>query len=323
MSPATSPPVLPMMAAAGEMPSGPGWSYEMKWDGIRIIAEVDEGVCRLWSRNSRDVSGGYPELVGLAEAPGLRLPAVLDGEIVTLDENGAPSFGLLQRRMHVRDPRQLRHLIRDVPVSVRLFDILRFDGKWLLEATYDDRRGLLDSLEIGDPFWETPPAYDDADAALELSASTGLEGVVAKRRKSRYLAGRRSSDWVKVKPVQTRDVILCGWHPGEGNRAGKIGSFYCGAYDEPGGDLILIGKVGSGLDFATLDMLSAELAGLEIDRPPFDPATIPGPDRRIAHWLDPVLVAEVTYSGWAADARLRHPVWRGLRLDINPDAVIV
>jgi len=323
MSPATSPPVLPMMAALGEMPSGEGWSYELKWDGIRVIAEVDDGVCRLWSRNSRDVSGGYPELIGLAEAPGLRLPAVLDGEIVTLDENDAPSFGLLQRRMHVRDPRQLRHLITQVPVSVRLFDILRFDGKWLLEATYDDRRGLLDSLDIGDPFWETPAAYHDGGEALELAMSTGLEGVVAKRRKSRYLAGRRSSDWIKVKPVQTRDVILCGWHPGEGNREGRIGSFYCGAYAEPGGDLVLIGKVGSGLDFATLDMFSAELAGLEVDHPPFDPSTIPTHDRRIAHWLDPVLVAEVTYSGWAADARLRHPVWRGLRLDITSDSVLV
>ena len=323
MSPATSPPVLPMMASLGEMPSGAGWSYELKWDGIRVIAEVDDGVCRLWSRNSRDVSAGYPELIGLAEAPGLRLPAVLDGEIVTLDENGAPSFGLLQRRMHVRDPRQLRHLITQVPVSVRLFDILRFDGKWLLEATYDDRRGLLDSLDIGDPFWETPPAFDDGGAALDVAMSTGLEGVVAKRRKSRYLSGRRSSDWIKIKPVLTRDVILCGWHPGEGNREGKIGSFYCGAYSEPGGELVLIGKVGSGLDFATLDMFSAELAGLEIGDPPFDPSTIPTHDRRIAHWLDPVLVAEVTYSGWAADSRLRHPVWRGLRLDINADAVLV
>ncbi|MFG1628947.1 non-homologous end-joining DNA ligase [Kribbella sp. NPDC049227] len=323
MSPATSPPVLPMMASLGEMPSGAGWSYELKWDGIRVIAEVDDGVCRLWSRNSRDVSAGYPELIGLAEAPGLRLPAVLDGEIVTLDENGAPSFGLLQRRMHVRDPRQLRHLITQVPVSVRLFDVLRFDGKWLLEATYDDRRGLLDSLDIGDPFWETPPAFDDGGAALDVAMSTGLEGVVAKRRKSRYLSGRRSSDWIKIKPVLTRDVILCGWHPGEGNREGKIGSFYCGAYSEPGGDLVLIGKVGSGLDFATLDMFSAELAGLEIGAPPFDPSTIPTHDRRIAHWLDPVLVAEVTYSGWAADSRLRHPVWRGLRLDINADAVLV
>ncbi|MFI6830697.1 non-homologous end-joining DNA ligase [Kribbella sp. NPDC050241] len=323
MSPATSPPVLPMMASLGEMPSGAGWSYELKWDGIRVIAEVDDGVCRLWSRNSRDVSAGYPELIGLADAPGLRLPAVLDGEIVTLDENGAPSFGLLQRRMHVRDPRQLRHLITQVPVSVRLFDVLRLDGKWLLEATYDDRRGLLDSLDIGDPFWETPPAFDDGGAALDVAMSTGLEGVVAKRRKSRYLSGRRSSDWIKIKPVLTRDVILCGWHPGEGNREGKIGSFYCGAYSEPGGDLVLIGKVGSGLDFATLDMFSAELAGLEIGDPPFDPSTIPTHDRRIAHWLDPVLVAEVTYSGWAADSRLRHPVWRGLRLDINADAVLV
>lgn len=322
MSPATSPPVLPMMAALGEMPSGPGWSYELKWDGIRVIAEVDDGVCRLWSRNARDVSGGYPELIGLAQAPGLELPAVLDGEIVTLDENGAPSFGLLQRRMHVRDPRHLAQLINQVPVSVRLFDVLHFAGKSLLEATYDERRGLLDSLDIDDPFWEIPAAYSDGEEALDISATTGLEGVVAKRRKSRYLPGKRSSDWIKVKPVLTRDVILCGWHPGEGNRTGMIGSLYCGAYTEPGGELVLIGKVGSGLDFAMLEILGAELAALEIDQPPFDPSSIPTPDRRVAHWLDPILVAEVTYSGWAADARLRHPVWRGLRLDINPESVL-
>lgn len=322
MSPTTAPPVLPMMASPGPMPSGPGWSYEMKWDGIRVIAEVDDGACRLWSRNSRDVSAGYPELVGLAKASGLQLPAVLDGEIVTLDEKGAPSFGLLQRRMHVRDPRHLAQLINQVPVSVRVFDVLRFDGRSLLEATYDDRRALLDSLDIGDPFWEVPPAHADGEEALELSAASGLEGVVAKRRKSRYLPGKRSSDWVKVKPVQTRDVILSGWHPGEGDRAGRIGSLYCGAYLEPGGELVLIGKVGSGLDFAMLELLSAELAALEIDEPPFDVSSVPTADRRAAHWLDPLLVAEVTYSGWAGDGRLRHPVWRGLRLDIDPESVL-
>ena len=322
MSPGTAPPALPMMASPGPMPSGPGWSYEMKWDGIRVIAEIDEGVCRLWSRNSRDVSAGYPELVGLAKASGLQPPAVLDGEIVTLDENGAPSFGLLQRRMHVRDPRHLAQLINQVPVSVRVFDVLRFDGRSLLEATYDDRRALLESLDIDDPFWEVPQVYSDGEQALDLSASTGLEGVVAKRRKSRYLPGKRSSDWVKVKPVLTRDVILCGWHPGEGNREGRIGSLYCGAYLEPGGELVLIGKVGSGLDFAILEVLGAELAALEIDHPPFDVSSVPTSDRRAAHWLDPLLVAEVTYSGWAGDGRLRHPVWRGLRLDIDPESVL-
>ena len=322
MSPASGPPVLPMMAAPGPLPSGPGWSYEMKWDGVRVIVAVTEDGCRLWSRNSRDVSGGYPELLGLAAASGLQLPAVLDGEIVTLDEKGAPSFGLLQRRMHVRDPRHLAQLINQVPVSVRVFDVLQYDGRSLLEATYDDRRALLESLQIDDPFWEVPPAYADGEQALELSASSGLEGVVAKRRKSRYLPGKRSSDWVKVKPVLTRDVILCGWHPGEGNRSGRIGSFYCGAYLEPGGELVLIGKVGSGLDFAMLEMLSTELAALEVKDPPFDVSSVPPADRRAAHWLDPLLVAEVTYSGWAGDGRLRHPVWRGLRLDIAPESVI-
>ena len=143
------------------------------------------------------------------------------------------------------------------------------------------------------------------DEALELSASTGLEGVVAKRRKSRYLPGKRSSDWVKVKPVLTRDVILCGWHPGEGNRSGRIGSLYCGAYLEPGGELVLIGKVGSGLDFAMLEVLGAELAALEVKDPPFDVSSVPPADRRAAHWLDPLLVAEVTYSGWAGDGARR------------------
>ena len=311
-------PLLPMMAVPGTLPAGDGWAYEMKWDGVRVIAEIASGGCRLWSRNGRDVSGGYPELLAVADA-GLPEPLLLDGEIVTLDETGAPSFGLLQRRMHVRDPRQVNRLINEVPVSVRLFDLPRLDGQSLLEATYDDRRSVLESLEIDDPFWEVPPAYPDGALALASSAETGLEGVVAKRRASRYLPGRRSSDWVKVKHLLTRDVVLGGWHPGEGNREGRIGSVYCCAYD--GDDLVLIGKVGSGLDTRMLDILGAELAGLEVDEPPFDPRSIPGPDRRRAHWLDPVLVAEVTYTGWAADGRLRHPVWRGLRLDIDPESV--
>jgi bifunctional non-homologous end joining protein LigD len=313
-------PLLPMMAVPGPLPEGKGWSYEMKWDGVRVIAEIEDGTCRLWSRNGRDVSGGYPELLDIASA-GLPEPLLLDGEIVTLDEKGAPSFGLLQRRMHVRDPRQVSRLIHEVPVSVRLFDLPRCDGRSLLEATYTDRRSILASLEIEDPLWELPPSYDDGAAALKASLDTGLEGVVAKRRASRYLPGRRSSDWVKVKHLLTRDVILGGWHPGEGNREGRIGSFYCCAYD--GDELKLIGKVGSGLDFKTLEILGQELADLEVDEPQFDPRGIPAPDRRRAHWLDPVLVAEVTYTGWAADGRLRHPVWRGLRLDIDPQSVTV
>ncbi|WP_328992570.1 non-homologous end-joining DNA ligase [Kribbella sp. NBC_01245] len=313
--PSSNPPLLPMMAVSGVLPEGSGWAFEMKWDGVRVIADVDADGCRLWSRNGRDVTLGYPELSGLS---GQRL--LLDGEIVTLDETGAPSFGLLQRRMHVRDPRQLVHLIKEVPVSVRLFDLLAVDGQSLLEATYDDRRGLLESLDLDDPFWELPPAWTDGADALAASGETGLEGVVAKRRASRYLPGKRSSDWVKVKHVLTRDVILCGWHPGEGNREGWIGSLYCGSYDE-NGELVLIGKVGSGLDFATLEILSAELAELEVSKPPFNPESIPTGDRRRAHWLDPLLVAEVTYSGWAADGRLRHPVWRGLRFDIDPSSV--
>jgi bifunctional non-homologous end joining protein LigD len=315
---ASGPPLLPMMAQPGSMPSGAGWSYELKWDGVRVLAEITADRCRLWSRNGRDVSLGYPELLGIADA-GLPVPTILDGEIVTLDASGAPSFGLLQRRMHVRDPRQVAHLMHEVPVSVRLFDLPRCDGRSLLEATYDDRRAVLESLEIDDPFWEIPPAFTDGEEALAESADTGLEGVVAKRRQSRYLPGKRSSDWVKVKHFLTRDVILCGWHPGEGNREGRIGSLYCGAYD--GDRLVLIGKVGSGLDFKILDILSAELADLEVDKPPFDAGTIPLSDRRRAHWLEPVLVAEVAYSGWGADGRLRHPVWRGLRFDIPPPSV--
>jgi bifunctional non-homologous end joining protein LigD len=314
-------PLLPMMAVAGPLPTGADWAYEMKWDGVRVIAEVSDGSCRLWSRNGRDVTGGYPELLDIARI-GLPAPLLLDGEIVTIDPStGAPSFGLLQRRMHVRDPRHVARLIHEVPVSVQLFDLPRCAGQSLLEATYDERRSVLDSLDVGDAvFWERPPSYDDGAAALASSIDNGLEGVVAKRRASRYLAGRRSSDWVKVKHVQTRDVILCGWHPGEGNREGRIGSLYCGAYD--GDELVLIGKVGSGLDGRMLDLLGAELAALEVDEPPFDVSSVPSTDRRNAHWLEPVVVAEITFTGWGADGRLRHPVWRGLRFDIDPESVV-
>ena len=269
-----------MMAALGEMPSGAGLVVRdevgrhpghRRGGRRRLPAVVAEQPRRVRRLSRADRSGRRRRACGS--------PPYWTARSSPWTRTVRPSFGLLQRRMHVRDPRHLRHLITEVPVSVRLFDVLRFDGKSLLEATYDDRRGLLDSLDIGDPFWETPPRpTTTATRRWTLSASTGLEGVVAKRRKSRYLPGRRSADWIKVKPVQTRDVILCGLASGGGQpRPGKIGSFYCGAYTEPGGELVLIGKVGSGLDFATLDMLCAELAGLEIDRPPFDPVDHPHP----------------------------------------------
>ena len=181
MSPAASPPVLPMMAALGEMPSGAGWSYEMKWDGVRAIAYLERGRVRFLSRNDRDVTGSYPELRGLGDALASH-DCVLDGEIVAFDEDGRVSFGALQSRMHVADSSRASRLAQGNPASYFVFDVLHLHGRDTTSLPYDERRDLLASLPIAGPRWQMPPHFPGGGvAALATSRQQGLEGVVGKR----------------------------------------------------------------------------------------------------------------------------------------------
>jgi bifunctional non-homologous end joining protein LigD len=314
--------VRPMLATAGTLPAGAAagrYAYEMKWDGVRAVVYVSGGRARVMTRNDREVSRTYPELSRMADSLG-SLEVVLDGEVVALDASGRPDFGLLQQRMHVTVPSQVRALVERVPVSYLAFDLLYLDGRLLLDLPYAERRALLDGLDLEGPRWGVPPAFPgDGDAALAASRAQRLEGVVAKRLDSRYEAGRRSSAWVKVKTFLTQEAVVGGWRPGTGRREGTIGSLLLGIPDGDG--LAYIGHVGTGFTDAVLADLERRLRPLRRSTSPFA-QELPRADARDAVWVTPRLVGEVAYGEWTRDGRLRHPSWRGLRPDKAPSEVV-
>jgi bifunctional non-homologous end joining protein LigD len=294
------------------------YGYEFKWDGVRAIVYVSGGRPRVLSRNDRDVTGSYPELRALAESLGSR-QAVLDGEIVAFGPDGRPSFEALQARMHVTNAAQVRRLTSSTPVTFLVFDVLHLDGRSLLDEPYDERRRVLESLELSGPSWQTPPWFrGGGTAVLEASKQQGLEGVVAKRLDSRYYAGKRSDRWLKVKNLRTQEVVVGGWKPGEGRRKGAFGSLLIGVPDENG--LRYVGHVGTGFTDRMLRDLEAELAALRRDESPFA-TTVPREHARDARWVEPRLVGEVRFTEWTREGILRHPAWRGLRPDKSPDEV--
>jgi bifunctional non-homologous end joining protein LigD len=316
-------PVAPMLASAGAPPSGPGWAFEFKWDGVRAIAAVAGDQLRLYSRNGNDITGGYPELAtlsGLME--GRRV--LLDGEIVTLGAAGRPDFGLLQQRMHVRSPSP--ELVARVPISYYVFDLLDLDGHRLLAQSYQQRRELLASLDLdrGAPLIRVPPNYTDVGGVsggqlLEVARQHGLEGVVGKRLRSRYEPGRRSTSWIKTALFHAQEVVVGGWTAGQGGRAGTLGALLLGAYDAQG-RLRYLGDVGTGFTERMLDDLLARLTALEQPGSPFD-EPVPRDHARRARWVRPELVGEVEYRAVTPDRRLRHTAWRGLRTDKDPAQV--
>nr|WP_238345296.1 non-homologous end-joining DNA ligase [Actinopolymorpha cephalotaxi] len=315
--------IRPMLATLGELPPSRDdekFGYEMKWDGLRAVAYADGTKVRLKTRNDLDVTGTYPELAELQESLG-SLPAVLDGEIVAFDaKTGRISFAALQQRMHVRDAAQVRRLRDQSPVTYLIFDLLHLDGRSTVGLTYEQRRELLESLELRGPHWDTPPYTGGGGRKLMAeSKKQALEGVVAKRLTSRYEPGRRSRDWVKVKHSRTQEVVVGGWQPGQGRRAGTIGSLLLGV---PGPDgLEYVGQVGTGFTDEMLADLADRTRRIERRTSPFA-GTMPAKDSRDARWVTPKLVGEVRFAEWTRDGRLRHPAWRGLRPDKAPSDVV-
>jgi bifunctional non-homologous end joining protein LigD len=317
--------VLPMLATLGELPaSDDGWAYEMKWDGVRALVFVDGAAARnrvrIMSRNDRDVTISYPEMHGLADALGGRR-VVLDGEIVTFDAQGIPSFGRLQQRMHVSSTTAAKALAASDPAVLLAFDVLYMDGTTLFDMPYLERRALLDELGLDGSAWQTPPAFHGSGAAaVKASVDQRLEGVVAKRVDSRYRPGRRSPEWVKIKNIRTQEVVVGGWRPGKGRRENMIGSLILGLPE--GRNLRYVGQVGTGFTNKMLDELLARLSRMERSTSPFAP-DLPRADSKDAHWVTPRLVGEVAFTEWTSDGRLRHPAWRGLRPDKTAGDVVL
>ena len=312
--------VRPMLASPGALPppeQEQRWAFEMKWDGVRAVVYLDRGDLRVLTRNDREVAATYPELAGLAHQLRDRR-MILDGEVVAFDEAGRPSFGELQARMHVRAPG--RALLDRVPVSLLVFDLLHVDGTSLVGAPYDERRSALEGLDLAGDRWAVPPAFDGQGAeALAASKAQGLEGVLAKRHDSLYLPGRRSPHWIKVKHVRMQEVVVGGWSPGAGRRQGGIGSLLLGVPDEDG-RLVYAGHVGTGFSDRVLADLGTRLRAAERSTSPFADE-VPRAHAKDAHWVTPRLVGEVTFSEWTRDGMMRHPSWRGLRPDKDPQDV--
>lgn len=304
-----APPVLePMLATAATASevTGDGWTFEVKWDGYRAIAAVADGHAT-W-RSRRGLGLHYPELAEIELLLAGR-EAVLDGEIVVLDDQGRSRFELLQNHGHGSGA-----------AHYMAFDLLFLDGRSLVQQPYRERRAALRALlGAGGRFVHVPDDIGtDADAALEASREAALEGVVAKRDDSVYQPGRRARTWLKIKNVRTQSVIVVGWAPGQGGRARTIGGLLL-AVNGPDG-LAYVGRAGSGFSDRALREAREVLAAAERDTPPL--AGVPRADARAVQWVEPFLVGEVTYAEWTSSGRLRAPVWRGWRPNADPDDVV-
>jgi bifunctional non-homologous end joining protein LigD len=304
-----------MLATSGPLPTGPGWAYEFKWDGVRTLADSSAAGLTLTSRLGNDVTPAYPELAGLAS---VAEDVLLDGEVVAFVD-GRPSFSALQNRMHVRDRTQARRLAGGLPVTYLAFDVLRLYGVDLTARPFAERRATLERLEVAGPHWTVSPLFDDGDATAQAAKENGLEGVLAKRLTSVYRPGLRTQEWVKVKFGRRQEFVVGGWEHGEGGRSGGIGALLLGVYDD-GGAFVYAGQVGTGFSAAALRSMEQMLRPYIIDRMPF--AAMPPDVRgRPITWVRPAVVVEVEFAEWTPDGRLRFASFQGVRTDKEPAEV--
>jgi bifunctional non-homologous end joining protein LigD len=311
--------LVPMMARLAKLPADEeGWAYEVKWDGVRAIAYSTPGELRLQSRNLNDVTARYPELQRLNRELG-SLSAILDGEIVAFDEQGKPSFERLQGRMHLTREAEVKRRAKSEPVSFQIFDLLYLDGHSLLELPYEERRQLLEQLDLNGAAWRTP-GYHRGDGA-ELLARTGdlgLEGIVAKRLESRYKPGGRGGEWLKVKNTLRQEMVIGGWLP-QKETADQLGALLVGYHEGDPPQLRFAGKVGTGFTRKQAAELLERLRPLTRDSSPFAGRQ---PERG-SNFVEPSLVAEIEFRQITRDHILRHAAYKGLREDKPAGEVIL
>lgn len=311
--------VQPMLATAGTLPTGPGWAYEFKWDGVRTLVDSSTSGFTLTSRLGNDVTVAYPELAGLA---GVAEDVLLDGEVVSLVD-GRPSFSALQSRMHVRKSVEARRLAARAPVTYLAFDVLRLYGVELTDRSFSQRRATLERLEVAGAHWTVSPLFDDGPATAQAATENGLEGVVAKRLSSLYRPGQRTSDWVKVRFSHRQEFVVGGWEHGEGGRSGGIGSLLLGVYEATpeGAALVYAGQVGTGFTAASLRAMEKRLRPSVVDSSPFV-AMPPDVRGRPITWVRPEVVVEVEFAEWTVEGRLRFASFQGVRTDKRPEEVV-
>ncbi len=292
-------PIEPMRGVSGELPRDEErWSFEVKWDGYRTIAFVADGRVRLQSTRGLDVTARYPELGIIAD--GLHAyTAILDGEVVVLDDAGRPRFELLQRH--------------EQPAVYVAFDLLSLGGHDVIDQPYEERRKLLAAaFEAGPGRTVTAHHVGHGEELLDAAIAQGLEGLMAKRLGSVYQPGRRSPAWRKIKLRRRQELVVGGWTRGEGKREGALGALLVGYYES--GRLRFGGGVGTGFDERTLNELTATLRSLETPTCPFDPPP-PRSYVRSARWARPELVVEVAFAEWTNEGLVRQASYVGTRDD--------
>lgn len=308
--PAWRDPTLAMLT--DERFSDPDWIFERKLDGVRCLAFRDGPNVRLLSRNRQPMNGTYPELVDALAAQDARR-FVVDGEVVAF-EGRRTSFARLQGRLGLTDPDAAR--ATGIPVFYYIFDVLHLDGHTTLDVPLTWRKRLLrEALRFDGPLRFTTHRVRAGEVAYRRACERGDEGVIAKRADSRY-EGRRSANWLKFKCVRDQEFVIGGYTAPRGSRVG-LGALLVGYHDD--GDLVYAGKVGTGFDDETLRALRKRLGAAEQDHPPFTRGTVRESDAR---WVRPTLVAQVGFSEWTRDGKLRHPRYVGLRTDKPADQVV-
>ena len=297
-----------------------GWMFEVKLDGVRILADKRGDRVSLSYRKIRDATDTYPEIVdAVAQLAEPRL--VLDGEVVAFDENGRPDFQLLGRRIQSRGS-TIRRAAQSVPVVYVVFDVLVVGDRDVSGLPIEARKAILEQVLGARPELKErlriQPVFSDGQELFRQCRAHALEGVVAKRAGSKYRTGDRSADWVKVKCELDADLVVIGWTDGAGTR-GSLGALDVAAYD--GERLVARGSVGSGLDDDAIDALLARLRPLEMPEPVIADGKLR--PKRGRHFTRPEVVVSVRYMGISRDGLLRHPVFRGLRVDMAPEECVL
>jgi bifunctional non-homologous end joining protein LigD len=300
----------PMLATlADAVPQGPGWLHEVKWDGYRAITRVAGGDATLTSRRGNDLTVRFASVARGIETAVRTPDCVLDGEVCALDERGRSSFSAMQQGKP------------DTPIVYYVFDVLEVEGEPVIDLPLTERRPRLERLiDRRSKTVRLSEAFEDGNALYEAARQQGLEGVVSKKADSRYLPGKRTRDWLKVKTHGRQEFVIAGYTKGQGRRSGRFGSLVLGVHR--GNELVYVGNVGTGFTEAEIDRLLKQVRPLERKEPPFKTVPkMPKVRRDDVVWVEPKLVAEVEFAEWTHDGRLRAPVYMGLREDKSAEDV--